>query len=137
MTYETYPLSALAIAEENVRHTSQPDDGIPALAQMIADTGLQQPLCGYKKGRTKLLIYDGRRRLLALQHLAQTFDRDVVAALAGFCAGVRMRHLEQHLYAVVPCAVQHAMRMRLKRLACLPRLCALSLSAAATFRSRR
>ena len=71
MTYETYPLSALAIAEENVRHTSQPDDGIPALAQMIADTGLQQPLCGYKKGRTKLLIYDGRRRLLALQHLAQ------------------------------------------------------------------
>ncbi|MEE4211471.1 MAG: ParB N-terminal domain-containing protein, partial [Parvularcula sp.] len=71
MTYETYPLSALAIAAENVRHASRADDGIPALAQLIADSGLQQPLCGYKKGRTKLLIYDGRRRLLALQHLAR------------------------------------------------------------------
>ena len=71
MTYETYPLAALAIAEENVRHAARPDDGIPALAQLIAETGLQQPLCGYKKGRTKLLIYDGRRRLAALQQLAK------------------------------------------------------------------
>ena len=71
MNFQTYALAHLMIAEENVRATSPADDDIDALAELIAAQGLQQPLCGYRKGKTKLAIYDGRRRLLALRKLAK------------------------------------------------------------------
>ena len=65
----THPLKGFVIADENVRKGSAKDADIPALADLIADEGLQQPLCGYRKGKTQIAIHDGRRRLLALRLL--------------------------------------------------------------------
>ncbi|NNU17073.1 ParB N-terminal domain-containing protein [Parvularcula sp. ZS-1/3] len=70
MTFTTHPLKGLVIAEENARASAEPDNGIAALAETILQEGLQQPLCGYRKGKTQLAVFDGRRRLLALKRLA-------------------------------------------------------------------
>ncbi|NNU17534.1 ParB N-terminal domain-containing protein [Parvularcula sp. ZS-1/3] len=67
----THPLKSLVIAEENARAEAEPDQGIAQLANLIAEEGLQQPLCGYAKGKTQVAVYDGRRRLLALKQLAK------------------------------------------------------------------
>lgn len=69
--FVSYPLKSLTIAEENARKDSPPDADIDALAELIAAEGLQTPLNGYKRGKTQLAIYDGRRRLLALRKLAK------------------------------------------------------------------
>ncbi|MEL6278267.1 MAG: ParB N-terminal domain-containing protein [Pseudomonadota bacterium] len=64
-----HPLKSIVIADENVRKDADADGDIPALANLIAEEGLQQPLCGYRKGKTQIAVYDGRRRLLALRLL--------------------------------------------------------------------
>ncbi|MEL7519942.1 MAG: ParB N-terminal domain-containing protein, partial [Pseudomonadota bacterium] len=69
--FETIPLKALIVAPENARKDSPPDDEIKALADRIAIDGLQQPLSGYRRGKTHIAVYDARRRLLALRMLAQ------------------------------------------------------------------
>lgn len=71
MTFTTHPLKGLIVAEENARAEAEADKGIAALAETILQEGLQQPLCGYRKGKTQIAIFDGRRRLLALKHLAR------------------------------------------------------------------
>ncbi|WP_031556088.1 ParB/RepB/Spo0J family partition protein [Parvularcula oceani] len=69
--FTTHPLRSLVIAEENARAEAEPDQGIDQLAALIEYEGLQQPLCGYRKGKTQVAVYDGRRRLLALKQLAK------------------------------------------------------------------
>lgn len=69
--FSTFDLKCLVIAEENARKNSPPDAEIDTLAELIAAEGLQTPLNGYRRGKTQLAIYDGRRRLLALRKLAK------------------------------------------------------------------
>ncbi len=69
--FASFSLKSLVIAPENARKDSAPDNSLDALAELIAVEGLQKPLNGYKRGKTQLAIYDGRRRLLALRKLAK------------------------------------------------------------------
>lgn len=66
-------LADFDVAPENVRYGEPADDEIPQLAETIAAAGVLQPLQVRKgrKGEARLMVLDGRRRLLALQLLGQ------------------------------------------------------------------
>jgi ParB family chromosome partitioning protein len=66
----TIPLNKLLAWEGNVRKTD-PDKGIDELAASIAAHGLLQSLVVRKDRRGKYAVIAGRRRLLALQSLAE------------------------------------------------------------------
>src|ERR1700746_1136884 len=66
----TIPLNKLLAWEGNVRKTD-PDKGIDELAASIAAHGLVQSLVVRKDRRGKYAVIAGRRRLLALQFLAE------------------------------------------------------------------
>jgi len=63
------PLKKLITWNDNVRLTGT-EDGIPELAASIASVGLLQSLVISKGERGKFAVVAGRRRLLALSHLA-------------------------------------------------------------------
>src|SRR5580698_8061569 len=69
MTTTTISLNKLIAWDGNVRKTN-PDKGISELAASIAAHGLLQSLVVRKDKRGKYAVVAGRRRLLALQALA-------------------------------------------------------------------
>jgi ParB family chromosome partitioning protein len=68
-----YGLCDLAVAPENLRYAAPADEGIGELAETILAAGVLQPLT-VRPGRgaeKPAMVLDGRRRLLALQALAE------------------------------------------------------------------
>lgn len=67
-------LRELAVAPENLRFGEPADDGIPQLAAAILAAGVLQPLTvrpGRGRKEAPWMALDGRRRFLALTHLAE------------------------------------------------------------------
>ncbi len=68
-----FALRDLAVAPENMRYGEPADDDIAQLADTILAAGVLQPL-SVRPGRRREkpgMVLDGRRRLLALQHLCE------------------------------------------------------------------
>jgi ParB family chromosome partitioning protein len=75
----TVALRDLAVAPENLRFAEAADAAVPQLADTIRAAGLMQPLTvrpGRGRKEAPYLALDGRRRLLALQLLAEGGDVD-------------------------------------------------------------
>jgi ParB family chromosome partitioning protein len=81
MTTTTIPLNKLVAWDGNVRKTDS-DKAISELAASIAAHGLLQSLVVRKDKRGKYAVIAGRRRLLALQSLAENDDLPAAAPIA-------------------------------------------------------